>query len=678
MNLRALPLLLSLLAVTSAYALGYVGNEDFWWYLASGEQILERGAIPEQDPFLYTSAERATWVTSGQEAHTWVTHSWLWTVLLAWLDRQLGLEGVALFSALCVATLTALIFTRARLDRFGLANAALAGLALYESAGRFTPRTDLVSGLLLVVYLALLDRRRALGWRTLALLAALQWLWSNLHGGYPLGLFVAFAYGLGDWLQSRRAEPAAPSGRARSSAPLLALGPLLLLASLATPGLGPERLRAAAAFLRELGASTRGAAANPLIEWQPTYAAGLDATAWMHLALCVVGVLSFAAARRPWRLARLVVFTGLALLGVSANRFVSLFALTTALVALGNLAELAPALAQRLAALRRPWLRALHVVTAAAGCALLLATALALWISRDALDGDASRPRHRFTATRPEFVAPGAAAYIRTHQLRGPIFNEIVLGGYLIDALYPEHQLFIDTRNLSAPLLARYRAAIADAEVWRTLERRRRFQTVVLSNLSFTPMRLRRLLARDPAWRLAFADPQAAIFVRSGAAPAPPPEIAPFGRWGEGRAPFLPPSAPGPQRALRHFGLSLLLEYLRALAELEQPAALEQVADAALAQEPGDAMLLAFRGYSRLRLGRAAEAADDYAEALRRAPDDVAMRVGLVRALLRGGRVEEARAQLEEVRAREPKHPALPGLMERIQPSGPIRHAPAP
>jgi tetratricopeptide (TPR) repeat protein len=657
---RALPLLVSILALTTAFTAGYIGNEDFWWYLASGELILERGEIPSEDPFLYTSDLQATWVTSGQVQRTWITHSWLWTVVLAVLDRHFGLDGVAIFSALCVGALTALCFGRARLDRFGLVNGALTALALAGAIGRFTPRTDLVSCLLLVVFLVVLDRERPLRWPTLFGLAALQWLWSNLHGGYLLGLGVAFAVGLGDWLQGRLAGPGrGPRGEAgaQSAAPLLALGPLLCLASIATPTLGPERLRAALAFVGELGATTAGATANPLLEWQPTYAAGLDASARLHLALCAVGVAGFAAARPPRRLSRLLIFAGTALLGAAANRFVSVFALVTALVTLANLGSLHPALARRLQALRRPWQGVAAGLAAGLCCALLWTTAASLWIAREALDGGAAR--RGFVATRAEFAAPGAAAYIRAHSLPAPIFNEIVL-----HALFPDYQLFIDTRNLSAPVLTRYRAAVAGQADWQSLLERRGFRTVVLSNLSFASLPLRRLLARDPGWRLVFLDPQAAVFVRSDAA-QPEPELSPNGRWGAGRAPFLPPDLP--PHVARQYGMSLLLEYLRALAELEQPEALERVAGDALAALPHDPALLGFRGFARLRLERPEEAAEDFREQVSRTPDDVVARFNLARALARSGRLEEARAEIDEASRRDPNHPALERVRQQIE-----------
>lgn len=662
MNVRALPLLLSLLAATCAYTAGYVGNEDLGWYLASGKEILREGRIPDRDPFLYTSADRAAPQVGPDAPRGWVTHSWLWTVLLARLDLGFGLEGVAVFSTLCVSALVVLIFCAARVDPLGLANAAFTTLALAGAASRFTPRSDVASCLLLVVFLTALERSRPLRWRTVALLAALQWLWSNLHGGYPLGIFAGFAYGLGDWYEGRHAD------RAHSRpAPLLALGPVLALVSLATPSL--RRELAVFTLVRELGFTSAGGQ-SPLIEWQRTWAQ-LDANALLYAALLALGAASFAVRRGPPRVARAVVFAGSALLALFAIRFVSVFALVTAWVSLLHLGELRPEVAQRLERLRRPWLRATYAVGAALFCALLLAIATSLWTSRDALDGDA--PRRAFAALRPEFSAPGAAAWIREHELPAPVFNEIVLGGYLVDALYPAYQLFIDTRNLSTPLLDTYRNAVAGPQAWRALLARYGFRTVVLSNLSFEPMRLRRMLARDPAWRLVFVDPQAAVFVRAGE-PSPPRELHPFGRWGPGQAPFLPASAPGPQRWLGRYGMSLLQEYLRALADLDLSEALEQVASAGLAARPGDAGLLAYRGYARLRLGRPVEAAQDYAELVERAPRDVAARINLARALARSGRRDEAREQLAAAARLDPAHPALPRLRAQLE----ARGAPAP
>jgi hypothetical protein len=668
-NLRALPLLLSLLAAIAAYSLGYLGNEDFWWYLASGDTIVEGGEIPSRDLFLYTSDERATWVTTSLEQRTWVTHSWLWTVVLSLLNRTLGLWSVAVFSMLCVTTLVTLVFTRARLDRFGFANGLIATSALVVSIERFTPRTELVSCLLFVVALVLLERSRPLGWRSVALLAGLQWLWSNLHGGYVLGIFAGLAYGVGGFLQERRAgqdaKPRGPEGSAPpSTAPLLWLGPILCIASVATPALGVERLQSAIAFVEQLGTTAAGAATSPIHEWQRTYASGGGELAWSHAAFLCLGAVSFAAQRPPRSLPRFLVFAGTALLGITAKRFVSVFAITTAVVTLANFAELHKAIPPRFQWLRAVWARAIHALATAALCALLLSTAVALWISRDALGG--SEPGASFVRVRPEFSAPGAAEYIREHDLPGPIFNEIALGGYLIHALHPEYQLFIDTRNLSDAVLRDYLRAVASPKAWRALQQRHGFRTVVLGNLVFAPLPLRRLLAADPEWRLVFVDPQAAVFLRSEGEP-PPGEYDFFGRTGVDAAPFLPPSGPGFQRRMRRLGLAFLWEYLRALSELGQFGAVERLATNGLAAEPGDAVLLEFRGLARLARGRPKLAVADYREVVAKTPENIDARIAYARALYRSGRAEAALLQMEKARQLDPANEAALELRRRIE-----------
>ena len=196
----------------------------------------------------------------------------------------------------------------------------------------------------------------------------------------------------------------------------------------------------------------------------------------------------------------------------------------------------------------------------------------------------------------------------------------------------------------------------------------------MLSNLAFAPLRLRRLLVADPEWQLVFVDPQAAVFVRSEGEP-PPGEYDFSGRYDVGAAPFLPPSGPGPQRRMRRVGLAFLLEYLRALSELGQFEAVERLATNGLAAEPGDAALLEFRGFARLRRGKPKLAVGDYREVVAQTPENIGARIAYARALYRTGRAEAALLQLEKARQLDPANEVALELSERIERSllGPRR-----
>ena len=115
-----------------------------------------------------------------------------------------------------------------------------------------------------------------------------------------------------------------------------------------------------------------------------------------------------------------------------------------------------------------------------------------------------------------------------------------------------------------------------------------------------------------------FVDPQASVFVRAENATAP--QLDPSGRWGEARA----LRAAGGLRpaGLRSSatGSRCCSTYLRSLTDLGQLEPIEAIATRALERLPGDADVLAFRGFARLRRDRPLEAREDYAAVVRARP----------------------------------------------------------
>ena len=71
-----------------------------------------------------------------------------------------------------------------------------------------------------------------------------------------------------------------------------------------------------------------------------------------------------------------------------------------------------------------------------------------------------------FTTLGLSATAPGAIEYIRAHELAGPIFNDMELGGTLSDRLHPARRPFIDSRNLDLQLLRRYLRILTSRAAW--------------------------------------------------------------------------------------------------------------------------------------------------------------------------------------------------------------------
>ena len=661
---KQLLLLVPLLAVVAALTLSYLWNEDFFWYLTSGEYLLEHGRVPDEDPFLYTAGKGIGWVY----------HSWLWTVLVAAIARLAGLEGVVVFHALLALGLAVLVYTTRPVDRLGLVNALALLLFLVTIGQRLCGKAEVATWLLLAVFYRVLEKDGAFTWKRGAALGALQVLWANLHGGYPLGVFIALCYSAGGWIETRfGAKPAeAPAGRSRF--PPLWFPALLFLLAVADPWLFRERLApfafvAGSEAVQPIGES----GGNVILEWQSPFRAAEAAPSlpWLYLLAVAAGLASFVLARR-WPASRLLFFAGMAALGATAVRHLPGIGLATALVLLSNLGEKwrQPA-AARSKARRGPAKRAAPARRAAVAAAGLLALALlgaaaALRLARPGFDaGQASS----FFTVKPAIACPQAAGFILDRGLPGPIFNDFQLGAYLSYRLYPRHRLFIDGRVLDPALVVRYTRMVDSPSLWRQAENRYGFRTVVLGTFSKTLRSpLGRALQEDPRWRLVYLDPLAAIFTKG--APAPPTlrlELP-----GPRRVPFVdPPGFVPPLPALQRLFLrdtpsKYLVEYLAALGHLGRTHEVIALATEALRVMPEHPLLHRQRcaAYLVEKDGRAALA--DCEVAYRSRPDDSQVVALYAMALSGAGRGQEALFVVDEALRRPQPDDTLRRLRQNL------------
>jgi hypothetical protein len=614
-------LLVPVLAVAASLTLGYLWNEDFWWYLSSGRYLLEHLHFPKADPFLYTAGNGLAWVY----------HSWLWTVLIAIVHRVAGLGGVVVFHALVALTLCVLIYTTGKVGRFGLVNALAVTLFLATLGERACGKAEMASWLLLAVFYRLLDSEKPFTWKRGAALGVLQVLWANLHGGYPLGIFVALCFSLGGWIETKFGARKGEAGPSRF--PPLWFPALLLLLAVADPWLYRERLEPFALLSGSRSIQPVGEAGNLLIaEWQsPFKAAAVDpALPWLYGFAVVAGLASFIAARR-WPLPRVLFLLGMAVLGATAVRHLPGLALSAALVVLANLhgrparkpAPL-PKKTRKTQAPRKavPWL----YLTACALVALaLLGAAFGLQIARPGFEGGQSTS---FFTMRPAISCPQAASFIEDHNLPGPIFNDFQMGAYLTFRLFPKYRLFIDGRVLDPALVQRYTTMTSTPSRWQEEDDRYGFRTVILGNFSKTvKSALGLTLLRDPRWHLVYLDPLAVIFVRDDPGQPSQPQLevpAPQGL----RVPFLAPASfvpplPFLQRIFLHdFPANYLVSYLANLGFLRRPLDAIDLATQALKRMPEEALLYRQRCAAQLTLGNVPAALADCTNAYKRSPDD--------------------------------------------------------
>jgi hypothetical protein len=176
-----------------------LGDCDTGWHIRTGEWILQNGRIPDRDIFSFTKA--------GQP---WFAWEWLWDVIFGWMHQRWGLVAVVMVSLLAISTASALLYRMARrkcpnvLIAFGVTFLAIASSSIHWLA-----RPHLFTILFLVIFYWLLERVRDGNVRLLWLLPPLTVLWTNLHGGFFVGIALTGAYAAGElasWALDSRPE----------------------------------------------------------------------------------------------------------------------------------------------------------------------------------------------------------------------------------------------------------------------------------------------------------------------------------------------------------------------------------------------------------------------------------------------------------------------------------------
>ena len=178
------------------------------WHIRNGQQILQTHSITRTDSFSYT-----------MQGRPWYAWEWLYDVLIAAIHGWLGLNGVVFVTAVVIASTFALVL---RLALRRGSNPPVAVILLLLSVGastiHFFARPHVLSWLLTVIWFQLLDSSETTSETTadaepdrrLLWLPVIILLWTNLHGGFLLGIALCGLYliaGLIQYFSHREDRP---------------------------------------------------------------------------------------------------------------------------------------------------------------------------------------------------------------------------------------------------------------------------------------------------------------------------------------------------------------------------------------------------------------------------------------------------------------------------------------
>lgn len=467
-----------------------LGLSDFWWHLNTGRWIWEHGAMPVDDPFLFSSVSpldaRASLILRGYP---------LSQLLFLGSNTLAGAYALVVLKGLLMTLFYGLLWNQFR--RSGLhpiIALTIIGILplLFFRFDELRPQVFSFIFTLLVWQLVerlLSDARRDKQIKRFALLLpAIMLLWANLHRGFIIGIGILMVYLFAEWIaRKKNRDPLSDDAYRRFV--------ILAIASMVISLFNPVGLTATWASFTEVS----GPFSQVIDEFLGTLRyfdfIGMKDIGYLVVATAVIPALALLFKWRELSVAHALLLTAFLIAGIMSFRF--------------SLLMVAVALAITCVYFARDLNRWL---TSARGITMIL-----LWcIATGFLANSALSRTSLSTAPLETGVIPSVAVdYLAQSKPAGNLYNFFEYGGYLSWRLYPQ-KIFIDQRNLSWNIYEEY------SQVWRG-DYSKVFDKYQIGAVLY-PVRegpagkLSRLvggLLNDPQWGIGYYDGRNLVFIKN-------------------------------------------------------------------------------------------------------------------------------------------------------------------
>lgn len=456
-------------------------DPDIWWHLRVGGWILHFHQLPKIGIF-----------SQYADGHAWVAYSWGFEVMMASLFRVWGLAAIPMtltvFRAVIVFTLFLVIL---RLTNRFWVSWLITAAAIFPITSVLVIRPVLFTVLFFTIAIGLVfEARRTGSIKPLYWFPALMVVWANVHIQFVYGLGLIGLFVICELLRPLvKTDKAAWISSRPVNAPALRLLMVLLLSILAT-FIGPNWGDVYLVILRYAQNTSQYNQISELVAL--TFRQNSD-----YFVVILLMAACFALGRK-----RLDLFTGSLLLvsamvSFRANRD----AWFVCLVACGIIAESFARGSEAWVPTPTSW-----KLQYAAAFLVAIVAAFAYAENVGLTPNNLINPVDSMYPVR-------ATEYVRSHHLQGPMYNSFNWGGFLIFNL-PEYPVSIDGRNdfYGTVLFDRMQNTVNGVD-WRKDPDLAKANFVILEKTQ----PLATLLSVDPAYKLAYSDHVAVVFVKTSA-----------------------------------------------------------------------------------------------------------------------------------------------------------------
>jgi len=472
-----------------------INNGDFWFHLSIGRYIFDTHKIPVTEFFSHTA-----------NGALWVSHSWLYELILYIVYRMFSWNGIVVLKVLCALATYLILYKITKLYKIPtLLSVGLLTLIHAAIVQLWMDRPQIISYFLtsLLLLILLIFNRNNVGTKKIVLLPLLFILWGNLHAGVLIGLMLLFIFWIIEgWSRFSNLTP--PSVKTLRTAflkgkagLLFSAGIISFLAGLINPNFYRSYLYF---FIVNPGFQNRF-----LAEWKSVFIHLNDPHIqfyfiFMILALIVL-IIDYSLMKKPIDKIQIVLFSFALVFGLDALRNITLFCILSLPVIAISLEHITSRASTSKSIPRLPIMRGVCIFVI-----LFLFIRIQLIMGFPQIGVDWTK------------LPVGATNFLKENASPHTIYNPYHLGGFLMWTLYPNYRIFIDSRwdpYVKSVFLDYQKVAMADPDFTNVLDR---YQTdLVLIQNSDTWGRWQEIgsfLENSDNWFPIYYDDFATIFLR--------------------------------------------------------------------------------------------------------------------------------------------------------------------